>query len=88
MIRRGRMVLAVAVAAAGLTAGPARAEPIVSLDPLQGRPSAVTDAAGTLHAVSAVEEGVLTADTIGYCRVPATGSGSRSRPAWRRASCP
>jgi hypothetical protein len=65
-------LLAVTVAVAGIAAGPAGAEPIVSLGPLAGRPSAVTDAAGTLHAVSTLERGH--ADAVGYCRVPAGGT--------------
>jgi hypothetical protein len=57
-MRRGLGILA---AVASLwAAAPAAAEPIVSLGPLRGEPSAVTDAAGTLHAITTVRARVLT----------------------------
>jgi hypothetical protein len=52
----------------------ASAEPIVSLGPTAGAPSAVTDGAGTLHAVWRTYEQQGGPDMLSYCRVPAGGT--------------
>jgi hypothetical protein len=72
-MRRAWGALALAAAICASAPAVARAEPIVSLGPLRGTPSAVTDAAGTLHAVSRLANGPR--GTIGYCRVPAGATG-------------
>jgi hypothetical protein len=71
-MRRGLGVLA--AVAALWAAAPAAAEPIVSLGPLRGEPSAVTDAAGTLHAITTAGFDRPGPDWIVYCRVPAGGT--------------
>ena len=57
-----------------LAAAPAAAEPIGSLAPLRGQVSAVTDAAGTLHAVATGGFDQPGPDWVEYCRVPAGGT--------------
>ena len=57
-----------------LLAGAAAAEPVVSLGPTAGAPSAVTDGAGTLHAVWHTSEQQGGPDMLSYCRVPAGGT--------------
>jgi hypothetical protein len=52
----------------------ASAEPVVSLGPTAGPPSAVTDGAGTLHAVWHTYEQLGGPDMLSYCRVPAGGT--------------
>jgi hypothetical protein len=47
---------------------------VVSLGPTAGAPSAVTDGAGTLHAVWHTYEQQSGPDTLSYCRVPAGGT--------------
>jgi hypothetical protein len=52
----------------------ASAEPIVSLGPTAGPPSAVTDGAGTLHVAWHTYEQQGGPDMLSYCRVPAGGT--------------
>jgi hypothetical protein len=74
--RVGRAVQVLVVLAACALALPcaASAEPIVSLGPTAGPPSAVTDGAGTLHAVWHTYEQQGGPDMLSYCRVPAGGT--------------
>ncbi len=72
----GRAVRLFAVFAACALALPcaAGAEPIVSLGPTAGPPSAVTDGAGTLHVAWHTYEHQGGPDMLSYCRVPAGGT--------------
>ena len=72
----GRAVRLSIVLAACAVAVPcaASAEPIVSLGPHGGPPTAVTDGAGTLHAVWHTYEQQGGPDMLSYCRVPAGGT--------------
>ena len=72
----GRAVrLSIVLAACTLTLPcAAPAEPIVSLGPTAGAPSAVTDGAGTLHVVWHTYEQQGGPDMLSYCRVPAGGT--------------
>jgi hypothetical protein len=72
----GRAVQVLVVLAACALALPcaASAEPVVSLGPTAGPPSAVTDGAGTLHAVWHTYEQQGGPDMLSYCRVPAGGT--------------
>jgi hypothetical protein len=72
----GRAVRLFAVIAACALTLPcaASAEPVVSLGPTAGPPSAVTDGAGTLHAVWHTYEQQGGPDMLSYCRVPAGGT--------------
>lgn len=67
-----RPVLALAALLAAAAAAPAHAEPIAELSPNGQRVTAVTDAAGTLHAVWQVR--APGAGGAEYCRVPAGGT--------------
>ncbi len=66
-VRRATLAALLALAAA---AAPAGAEPIVTMGTGEGRPAAVTDAAGTLHAVWR-SEAAPGPDTLTTCRIPA-----------------
>jgi hypothetical protein len=70
-VRRAWRALVVVAAVCAAVPAVAAAEPIVSLGPLRGTPSAVTDAAGTLHAVTSLGFDQPGPDWIVYCRVPA-----------------
>jgi hypothetical protein len=72
----GRGVRLFVVVAAWALALPcaAGAEPIVSLGPTAGPPSAVTDGTGTLHVVWHTYEQQGGPDMLSYCRVPAGGT--------------
>jgi hypothetical protein len=74
--RVGRAVRLLAVLAMCATVLPcaASAEPIVSLGPTAGPPSAVTDGAGTLHVAWHTYEQQGGPDMLSYCRVPAGGT--------------
>jgi hypothetical protein len=69
-----RLVAGVAAACALALPAAARAEPLVTLGPTAGPPSAVTDAAGTLHVVWHTYEQEPGPDMLSYCRVPAGGT--------------
>ena len=66
--------MAVLVTCALTLPGAASAEPIVALGQTAGPPSAVTDGAGTLHAVWHTYEQQGGPDMLSYCRVPAGGT--------------
>ena len=71
---RAVQISLVLAASALLLASAAGAEPVVSLGPTAGPPSAVTDGAGTLHAVWHTYEQQGGPDMLSYCRVPAGGT--------------
>lgn len=71
--RRSGLALALVMAAAGVVAPGARAEPVLELGVGSGAAGAVTDAAGTLHALW--RNVVPIANPVVYCRTPAGGTG-------------
>src|SRR6478735_2193229 len=68
-----RRVTLLTLVACLTAATPAAAEPIVALGTGEGPPAAVTDAAGTLHAVWR-SDAAPGPDTLTTCRIPAGGT--------------